>query len=225
MTDVRAQALAVAGLLCLFGGSASAAVPQPAINGTVVEDVTRTFVFDLVGNDFESGPYVVEDAYRGTVRSMVILAPDHTYDFYFHITTSAGQLKSFEFAWQVPTSYTVAYHVLDPEIVYAPEGPSGPAPGTSVSNARSFGALWTVDENGGGALSDGIIVLDTDSRNYGLTGTYRLGDGQDRLQGNYSGVSDRYTTFAPAVPEPQTHALMLAGIGLLVALAKRRSRR
>jgi hypothetical protein len=217
---------AVTAALALATTATAAAVPQPPINGVVVEDVTRPFSFDLVGTDYESGPFFFEDAYRGTVRSMVILAPDKTYDFYFHITTSAGQLKSFNFTWVMPTSYTVAHHALDPEIVYAPEGPSGPAPGTFLSNARAFSAFWTVDENSGGALSDGVIVLDTDATLYGLQGQYRLSDGQDRLQGNYSGVSASYGTFAPAVPEPQTYALMLCGLGTLAFIGRwgRRSR-
>ena len=67
---------------------AAAQVPQPPINGVVMQDVTQTFIFDRVGTVNESAPFVDEGAYRGAVRSMVIRAPDNTYDFYFHFTTS-----------------------------------------------------------------------------------------------------------------------------------------
>ena len=67
----------------------------------VVQDVTQTFVFDRVGTINESGPFIDEDAYRGAVRSMVIRAPDNTFDFYFHFTTSedgSGALSHFNLA-------------------------------------------------------------------------------------------------------------------------------
>jgi hypothetical protein len=58
-----------------------AAVPQPPIDGVVVEDSTRSFSFDLIGTDFDTGPFIYKDAYQGTMRTMVIRALHNTYDF------------------------------------------------------------------------------------------------------------------------------------------------
>jgi hypothetical protein len=196
---------------------AVSAVPQPPINGVVVQDITQAFSFDRVGTHYDSGPFVDEDAYRGAVRSMVIRAPDDTYDFYFHFKTSdsSGALSKFNLSWQVLTSFTVAYHATDIELAFAPQGPSHPAPGFSTTDVLGLQTLWLADENGGGALHEGVLVLDTDAQAYSKTAAYFVGDDVNRTQGFYSGQSPTFLTFGPAIPEPETYALMLAGLGLL----------
>jgi hypothetical protein len=214
----------LAAILAVAATAAFAAVPPPPINGVVVEDVSQSYVFDRIGFDNEIGPFIREDAYQGIVRTMVVKAPDNTFDFYFHFDTSSGPLSSFGARWQVPTSYTVAYHVTDRELLWAPAGPSGPAPGTSIIDATFAGASWREDENGGGSLFEGWLGLDTAAKAYAANATYQIRDSLDRLAGNYSGVSPTFTTFGPAIPEPETYALMLAGLGLL-ALGRRWRRR
>ena len=63
-------------------------------------------------------------------------------------------------------------------------------------------------------------MLDTDARAYAENATYRVGDSLDRLQGAYIAQSPEFSTFGPAIPEPETYAPMLAGLGLL-ALGRR----
>ena len=218
------SSLVVGAILAGAATVAAAQVPQPPINGVVVEDVTRPYSFDQIGEDFESGPFINKDAYQGTVRSMVIQAPDNTFDFYFHITTSSGSLKNFSFEWQTRASYTVAYHVTDPVLLWSGEGPSSPPPGFSESDVRGAGAFWCQEENCGGALHEGVLVLDTDAKAYAATASYQLSDEFSRLQGFHSGQSEIFTTFGPAIPEPETYALMLAALGLL-ALRRRWNRR
>jgi hypothetical protein len=134
-----------AAILALTPMGASA-LPEPTLNGVVVQDVTQSFSFDRIGTDVEIGSYINKDAYQGTVRSLVIRTADDTLDFYFHIATTTGLLKNFVFTWQAPTSYTVSYHVTDAGLTWYPDGPSGPAPGFSASDVRIAGAGWT-EEN------------------------------------------------------------------------------
>jgi len=212
--------MGLAAILAAAATAAGAAVPPPQIDGVVVEDVTQSYVFDQIGFDVERGPYIHENAYKGTVRSMVIKAPDNTFDFYFHFDPSSGVLGDFGARWQVSTSYTVAYHVTDQELLWAPAAPSSPAPGSSFIDASSADAMWRQGETEGGALSEGWLGLDTDAKAYAANATYQVGDSMVRLIGDYRGTSPVFTTFGPAIPEPETYALMLAGLGLL-ALGRR----
>jgi hypothetical protein len=120
--------------------------------------------------------------------------------------------------------YTVAYHATDSELLWIGEGPSSPAPGSSESDVRVASAFWCQEENCGGALNEGVLVLDTDAKAYAATATYFLYDNQDRIQGYHSGQSPLFTTFGPAIPEPDTDALLLSGLGML-AFARRWRRR
>ena len=178
--------------------------------------------------DYETGPYITEDAYQGTVRSMVIRAPDSTFDFHFHITGSTAELRTFTYLWQIPTSYTVAHHVTEPGVLWRPDGPSGPRPGDSVADALGLQAVWTGADSidSGGSLQEGVLVLDTDAKAYAATATYRLTDSINRMQGYYEGQSPDFITFGPAMPEPETYALMLCGLGALAFIGRwgRRSR-
>jgi len=59
-------------------------------------------------------------------------------------------------------------------------------------------------------------------------GFYVVGTGNDRLSFSASGISDSYggsldnVTLIAAVPEPETYAMMLAGLGLMGFVASRR---
>ena len=212
----------LAAILVSAATSVAGAVQEPSINGVVVEDVTRSYTFDRIGSDIESGPFFDKDFYQGNVRSMVIRAPDGTFDFYFHIKTSTAELKGFSFQWDIPTSYTLIHHLTDPEMQWQPLSPAGPPPGTFASSALGFSALWTEDEISDGSLLEGILVLDTDAKAYAATATYQVRDDIDRLRGNYHGSSPMFVTFGPAIPEPETYALMLCGLGALVLGVHRR---
>ena len=136
---------------------------------------------------------------------------------------TSGVLRSFEFSWQAPAAYTVAYHVTDPELPFAPAGPSSPSPGMTGTDATEFSTVWMADEVGGGSLNEGVLVLDTDATAYAATASYVVRDFANRTQGSYAGESPTFTTFGPAaIPEPHTYALMLCGLGLLVLARRRR---
>lgn len=233
-SDLTAAASLTA-ILALAATAATAAVPEPVINGVVVQDVTQPFAFDQAGWDVESEPWLFEDHYRGTVQTKVIRAPDSTYDFYFHITVSSGAISSFSSMWQTAASYTVAYHGTDHPFRFESDATepasAGPAPGSFVSNAVGVSAYWLTPFQGdarfAGALHEGILLFDTDARAYAANTTYMLADRADFFRGGWSGDSPLFNTFGPAaIPEPQTYALMLTGIGLLAFVqARRRSGR
>ena len=77
------------------------------------------------------------------------------------------------------------------------------------------------DVRGGGGLAPGdssfFMFLDTDAKFYNHSAIYDLTNiGQTE-------ISPLYETFAPAVPEPETYAMILAGLGLLCFVRRNRN--
>ena len=69
-----------------------------------------------------------------------------------------------------------------------------------------------------------FLFIDTDARAYSKSGVFSLSTQDDLYLGGdgraFGGRSESYATFAPAlIPEPQTWALMLAGLASLAGLA------
>jgi hypothetical protein len=123
--DTRICATGAANL-ALTAMDASAALPEPTFNGAVVQDVTQSFTFDRIGTDVEIGSYINKDAYQGTVRSLVIRTADDTLDFYFHIATTTGLLKTG----------------------YASRAPAGPRKTPSQGLCKRLGSAWTLMQRG-----------------------------------------------------------------------------
>ena len=223
----------VVGLAAALGAGAATALPvvEPTLRGVVVEDRTQAYAFDMVIPVFDGpGPIVIEDGFRGTVRSQVIHDTDGSFDFYFRIATAPGSdgiqrtLSRFDYAWPAqPFSQTakVAYHSFDTADTFPIEQRVGPLAGSTVA-APPVGFSWnTLDDIfSSGVLREAVFVIDTDARAYAMNGSYALSYSERRIFAK----SDDFAAFAPAVPEPATYALMLAGLGLL-ALVSRRQRR
>jgi len=100
-----------------------------------------------------------------------------------------------------------------------------------VSNSPTIttvGALGVdvLKANGFEVLANGTAcaALNTDDGSSLVTGIYtiNLGTGAATLVGNYNGTLSGLTV--SAVPEPQTYALMLAGLLAIGSLARRRNR-
>jgi hypothetical protein len=82
-------------LAVLSFGAAAVTLPDPTFQRTVVEDFTQPYVFDGMGGtprDPAPGqePFVIPNAFRGTVNMKVIHDTDGTYDFYFRVITGMG---------------------------------------------------------------------------------------------------------------------------------------
>jgi hypothetical protein len=67
----------------------------------------------------------------------------------------------------------------------------------SGTDALGLQTLWLTEENGGGALQEGVLVLDTDAQAYAHTATHFVGDEVSRSQRIYSGQTRRSARSAP----------------------------
>ena len=220
-------------MACLTCGAAAVTVPDPTFRGTVVEDFNQPYVFDGMGGnprDPAPGeePFVIPNAFRGTVQMKVIHDTDGTYDFYFRITTGIGdagvRAPIEDFFYEPPplgTTFTVAHHAYSLADNYA-DGDIRPLVGDFFRPPQTYAPWfhWSSESDlfGFGLLEEAVFVLDTDARAYAKTGQFRI----DASTRDFSMGSVPYDAFAPAIPEPTTYALMLGGAAVVVFLAKRR---
>ena len=220
-------------LACLSFAAAAATVPDPTFQGTVVEDFTQAYVFDGMGGnprDPAPGeePFVIPNAFRGTVNMKVIHDTDGTYDFYFRVTTGIGDtgvrapIEDFFYEPRAlgPT-FAVAHHAYSLADNYT-DGDIRPVVGDFFHPPETYPWFhWSTEPDIFGApiLEEAVFVLDTDARAYAKTGRFWI----DASTRDFAMGSVPYAAFAPAVPEPTTYALMLGGLALLAMVRIRGS--
>ena len=172
-------------LACLTSGAAAVTLTDPTFQGTVVEDVTQPYVFDGMGGnprDPAPGeePFVIPNAFRGTVQMKVIHDTDGTYD-YFRVTTGigdAGVRRPIEALFYEPPplgiTFTVAHHAYALADGYT-DGYIGPVVGDVFRPPQTYPSFhWSTEPDifGFGLLEEAVFVLDTDARAYAKTGRF-----------------------------------------------------
>jgi PEP-CTERM motif len=187
-----------------LGGTTSAA--RPELVGLVLQDDVQAFSFNGVSGTVQNR--VVQETASGTL------------DFYWRIVVDApatGALASIEAFRLIDFGYGF---INDADWRSDGLGDTAPFIGRVFNPAaHPQGAINFLfpDPAVGPGPGSYFFFLHTDATNYAKTAKY------DLLCAPSNCISASYETFAPApaVPEAQTYALMLAGLGVLAWVARR----
>lgn len=188
-------------------GTTVAAEPQLA--GTVVID-------ELIPFSFSAG--VGAGNITGTTQQRIVKSSvDGTLDFYWRVTNDANSsaaIGSFRIGNFVSPEYNANWRI---------DGLGTVAPDSAhrfTGAQDSFVNFLFTGATGGGLQAgqdSNFFFFDTTATNYAKTAFFDLtGTG-------VGGISGPFAAYSPApVPEPETYAMMLAGLGMLGFVAKRR---
>ena len=194
-SSVQATTLAPGGFITPLPGSSVAVEPQLA--GSIVEDVVRT----VEGTFTSSG-----DPFKVEIEDRVVHSIDGTYDFYYRITLIT---KPDVYPLVVSRDGFAGFATnvgwrTDGLGVVEPSDASRTADGDVVGFSWGFGEIPE-----GSATR--FFYVDTDATAYAEIGAGRIDLSPSFSENGYA----TFSTFAPAVPEPETYAMLLAGLGLL----------
>lgn len=211
----------------LIGPAGTTVAAEPQLAGTVVEDVITPFSYDGWRSDSGSGETVVTHGnVTGTVQSRVVLSVDGTYDFYWRIHVDADSFLPV-LGFNITGFPAVTYNAN-----WRSDGLGSVQPGEVGQGPTGIGWGFGVFAPPSHQIYQGeesyFIFLDTQAHGYTHAGQFSLGSGRDSggsMMINWGGSSGAYATFAPAVPEPASAVLLLAGLAACGVYRKvRRSR-
>ena len=185
----------------------------PTLAGTVVEDLVTPFSYATTLT-FPT-PRPLTGTMSGTVQSQVVKSIDGSFDFYWRITANAdsvGLIQRFDiqsFFFTGASHVGLAKRRAERHAAVARRRRRRHRKGKLVLVRRR----WATDSFS--TASSALFFVDTDAKFYAKTASFSLDSNFATTQGESRGESGLYATFAPAVPEPETYALMLAGLALL----------
>ena len=182
-------------------------VTNPNLAGTVLIDETTHFSFALSGGGTLSGD-VQERVVRETSTG--------TLDFYWRVfNITGGSLGALRIGNFGNGTFDASYRT---------DGMGAVAPNVgshfSGTQANFFNFVFQDPAHGNAeTLGPGegsyFLLLHTTATAYNTSASFDVTT-------NLNGASASYSTFAPAVPEPETYAMLLGGLGLVGAIARRR---
>lgn len=178
------------------------AAARPELAGTVLEDVITAFSFEGI---------------TGTVQNRVVReTTTGTLDFYWKVNVDRME----------PSVGVVAFRLIDfghgnlLDADWRIDGLGSVAPDTArlfneaIQPTGSINFLFDTAVNAGSQSK--FFFLHTNATAYSQSASF------DLLGGPGQALSPVYSTFAPAVPEPGTYALVVAGLAAVGLAARRR---
>jgi hypothetical protein len=205
MQPVQAVVLSGGGFTSTLPGSTAA--DRPELTGTLLEDTFTPFSFAYgVGT------------MTGTVQSRVVReTASGTLDFYWRISSNASSPLGLP-QFQV-TNFVASFYDAD----WRSDGPGNTAPNLALlvgGDSTHQVYFFFQDPAIGPGQTSYFLLLHTDATQYAKTAYYvvnPLNPIEEPL-----GPENYYATFAPAVPEPQAYAMLLAGLAVVAGVARRK---
>jgi hypothetical protein len=196
-TSARAVVVPADGSALLPGTSLSA---DASLAGTVIAEMVVPFSFAVVAGGFPDGPQPVGSV-SGSFESLVVReAGTGTLDFYWRVSNDASSYASTGIGTLELRNFATSYALL-PAVFF---------------NVQIDPNLFTYLQPG---ETSNYVFLRTDATQFALTAWMNIAAYE--ALGDTGGSSGPLYTFAPAVPEPASVALMLLGLAWVATRAAR----